>query len=213
LRVTDYDTALMALSGEPPPEATRRQPNKPDVGAFTVTALSVGFLALASLVVYLAAHGQFLTILLLAIALGFVLRPWRDRVEEFFNPPAARPDPNAPCPGYRRYRVVLTAEIDLLNKHLVAVDAESSAPFDHHAAIGDLIAILSRMRRIKGPPATTRLQELELKMMSGWLHLIFLSLDGVQPENRIQELNELADEANIVLHALDTQCGNTRPSP
>jgi hypothetical protein len=206
LRVSDYDSALMTLSGDPLPEATRNEPGKPDVGVFTVVALFVGFLALASLVVLLAARGQLRTIALLAIALGFVVQPWRDRIEGLFNPPPARPDPDAPCPGYRRYRVVLTAEVDLLNTHLMAADAASSAPFDHHAAIADLIAILSRMRRIKAPPATKYLHELELQLVSRWLRLIFLSLDGVQPENGILELDTLGKQANAALHALDAQC-------
>jgi hypothetical protein len=208
-RINDYDTALMALSGEPLPDSTRRESEKPDVSAFTVIALFVGFLALAAVTIILAVHGRLLTIVLLAIGVGFAIQPWRDRIEAFIDPPPSHLKPDARCSGYRSYRIVLTTEVDVVNAHLMAADAATTTTFDHYTAIADLLAVLGRMRRVLPPPNAEHLHELELQLIGGWVSLIHDSLDGVQIETQFKELAAIASQANATLAALDAQCGDS----
>ena len=208
-RVTEYDRALMTLSGKPLVEFRPPPPPvEPEINAFVVIFGFIGAVGLLAVMAILAANGHIVTGVLVLFAAAMASKPLVARfIPDLASPlPTAPVTPIEPCPGYGAYRTVLNHEIAILNRHLFATDSESEPPFQHRLAIADLLAILSRLRRISAPGVALSFHETEIQMIDGWATLIREALNGTESEERVQELNALVQQCNSELHALDTHC-------
>jgi hypothetical protein len=207
-RTTEYDRALMNLSGEPLVEARPAPPAEPEISVFVVIFGFIGAVGLLAVMGILAANGHIVTGVLVLFGAAMASKPLVARfIPDLESPrPAAPATPAEPCPGYRAYRTVLNHEIAILNAHLFATDSESEPPFQHGLAIADLLVILGRLRGIVPPTVALRFHETEIRLVDGWATLIREALNGMETEERIQEMNALLQQSNSELHALDAEC-------
>jgi len=206
-RITDYDTALMTLSGEPLSGATVQATSRFKISIAQVVTGLIG-LVIAGLVAVLFAHGLIIAGVVIAI---YALRVFHRVGDQIFpsladveTPP--RVDSDQRCPGFLPYRVVLDREILALNEHLKATDSASAKTSDFQSAIGVYQNFLSKVKRINPPPVLRPIHELQLALVEGWLRVFQGVLDGAPVDDEVHRVHELTEQTNELILALDSQC-------
>jgi hypothetical protein len=205
-RINDYDTALMALSGEPL-NASDGPISSWSFPTAQIATVVIG-LMIAGVVIVLVVHGRIVPAVVIVIYALRVLHRVGGRIfpslEDPYSPTPLDTDDR--CPGFTSYWGVLGVEIATLNEKVEATTSDTAESSDFHIGISDAVNVRSRLQRIIPPPIAVPLHAIQLKVVDGYIDLFQNVLNGTLKPDEEERFRELVDQANRMAFALETQC-------
>jgi hypothetical protein len=205
-QATDYDRALMALSGEPLPESTPRKkttfvlPN----GLLTSALIGIGITAIAVVLVmngvYLAGAAVAIYLLRVIHKFQYILFPARGELTQF----ASVPDPDTFCPGVSTYWAFINPETERLSKRTFVTDWTVTT--DIYEAMSDTLNSLSKLRQVTPPTAARDVHTVQIACSEALVAALQAVLDGANSGDALKRLHALIEDLNASLNSLNARC-------